>query len=163
MNLSKPLSATVRLLHFLLLQGRRHMPRQQCRISGRPRVARTRGIAGAACAFDPATTRNEEGGLERSAASKDSFRTIRHQSGIFADWNVASFWRHHDNSEAILKRQVNPNRAVPLNRSPHLQKPYHIRKWTSKDFQVRSSPESRATNLRWKVREDPLPAGAHVR
>lgn len=30
MNLSKPLSATVRLLHFLLLQCRRHMPRQQC-------------------------------------------------------------------------------------------------------------------------------------
>ena len=30
MNLSKPLSATVRLLHRLLLQCRRHMPRQRC-------------------------------------------------------------------------------------------------------------------------------------
>ncbi|PYR96618.1 MAG: hypothetical protein DMG16_27335, partial [Acidobacteria bacterium] len=44
MNLSKPLSATVRLLHFLLLQGRRHMPRQQCLVFVPPSADQKSGI-----------------------------------------------------------------------------------------------------------------------
>lgn len=44
MNLTKPLSATVRVLHYLLLQCRRHMPRQQCLAFVPPSDAQKSGI-----------------------------------------------------------------------------------------------------------------------
>ena len=40
--------------------------------------------------------------------------------GTFADWKVASFWHQHGDLMAISKRQVNPNLAIPPDRSPHV-------------------------------------------